>query len=688
MKKLRIIFLFKTLIFLILSFSSIEFIKAEQHAVFLLDPAGMEKNGPLLKELKFAQEQDVENIIITKSILLRFIENRLEQSKDAFSKYSVFHIPETQFFVLCNVEDKNSDKDLDKVLEERGFKENNFNKITYKNEEGMVDVIPFFHKINAIEFPKEVSIEDLKKIFVTKDESEKNGNCPVLWSFHMAGHGRAGKDPFIIGLRPEVVQDFLRFFNKCAKTVFLTSCFIGEKVRDFLHFKKDINNDEIFEELNYLLIVGAVSEEPTYPEWDLNFKDFFAALDNGNLKKAIRSIVSFKRIPGGEFHGTSNIPQILFPRGISFQATQFDEKIKVLNRVLLRAHEIEKKPISVYKDEFFKKVKVKNESGKDEGFIFKKIEKINDKVALIVYPSIVDVEVKVRPKYFDNEKIFDFTSHVYSRFPTAYELILDKVVGFKAIPNRDRNVLNIIKEADFRRELFKKLSDFQKYPLLNSLLFKQTLDKCDEDVERCLKENSFIYPKFISMYPGTIFNGNKEQKSIVDNYFSKITLVNDNKELKKLMPSSVGVLNFVRDAFLDVGHRSSKKVFLIKEVEGPNDFALIAEIQELLGNGNSIFKDFSKDKILTLEDVIVKTRGGKDAVAKISFKIKGQDKAYRFSFKEDELKDNSDNIWPFRTYNEKRHNKKFAKLSQIIHGKRRIENGETKSSFVQHPAIA
>ena len=174
------------------------------------------------------------------------------------------------------------------------------------------------------------------------------------------------------------------------------------------------------------------------------------------------------------------------------------------------------------------------------------------------------------------------------------------------------------------------------------------------------KYTSLFFPQFISMIPGSYTN----------NHFNEIFLLKG------------GIINFIRDSFLDIAQRTSAKFFYIEKLHGINDISLLIQASRLKRGINEphLLEKLlvtKKNKTITLDKVIIYTQFNPSTYAnefKIMFSI--DNTAWEFSDKD------ITNRW-FKTYSWNFIPTDLKKLYEFFN---KMYESIKKETFVPEPA--
>lgn len=193
---------------------------------------------------------------------------------------------------------------------------------------------------------KEDSILDiLKNVF--KLEKSDTASSPI-WNIIIHGHGQ--KNSIIGGLSIENMQKVLLFLNNNINvgTLLIESCSAGGINSSLLQLDQTIGNNTLIQ-LHYTLIIGSISDEPTYADNASSTKwmHFFSKASSEESLADIIKILNVQQKSKLDPFGSANIPQVWIPGGFGFQTYQVDKRIKIISKALTIAHEDENRPIEI-----------------------------------------------------------------------------------------------------------------------------------------------------------------------------------------------------------------------------------------------------------------------------------------------------------------------------------------------------
>ena len=302
-----------------------------------------EKTEAVTQEFSYALQAGFFPIVVSQSIAYNYLVRKRDkrwQDNVSFDQWKLFDIPDTQFLLFM------PKRYLTYYQPHTGF---NLRKLSYAShllKDPYRSLISWLKKTKAPKSPK-FYIRDFEKLFVATNEKKQ-----PIWDIIFSGHG--SYDPIHIGgLAPSDMQQILTFFARIpTATFYLASCYAGGKNIDLLQFEKAIDNRYI-KPLNYILIVGGITDTPTVVERDAQqfYHGFFdlAAKREGKGKMLDNLLVEINRmnLASGSPHGTTNIPQVWLPGGLGFQTFNIDKRVASLGPVKVRVHEEENKPINL-----------------------------------------------------------------------------------------------------------------------------------------------------------------------------------------------------------------------------------------------------------------------------------------------------------------------------------------------------
>ncbi len=256
-----------------------------------------------------------------------------------------------------------------------------------------------------------INIETLNKMIV---------NPSIAKRIYLTGHAsyypewRSPEKSYAQLTAPQYIS-FLRHLDKTGgQFLYISTCWAGGLNLFKMHheqIKESAKN--IFSKVyvTYPIVVGALTEAPTKVSFEAKFKQFFGELDDFfNRRKKILHWVRkpFEKIVKAFAEKSLwNIPSIRFP-GINqfFQAIQVDAQVQLITYPILLAHELA-----------FKANKLPTQA-----FIIK------DKKAILLYPSMVRVPIKIEGTVPYMISMIPGKAHHYIQELDAHNTSLDELV--------------------------------------------------------------------------------------------------------------------------------------------------------------------------------------------------------------------------------------------------------------------
>lgn len=263
--------------------------------------------------------------------------------------------------------------------------------------------------------------------------------------------------------------------------------------------------------------------------------------------------------------------------------------------------------------------------------IEKKSIEIKGKSNVLIYPNVINAPLDISPT---------------SRSDISEEM---KISQWRFLPNfneffRGFGVVQNIKEIVSEKA--------ESFPTLNG------------KISSLKKTRNEIFPNLISMGFGDS-----------SNRFLSINVIGSQTQ---------GVINFIRDSFLDINRRKTTKTFLIDKLTGPNDLALLLEairaLKAYTHDGepeylvqSDLEKDIQNKDNITLKNVIIETTGIKfqnkagdiESRVKTSIEFATDNAAWKFAFDgQNIVKDQP--LWDFKKIKIKKHTDKFDEKSRSL----------------------
>ena len=437
----------------------------------------------------------------------------------------------------------------------------------------------------------------------------------------------------IAGMSSEDMVNTLLFFNDKlnTKSVRISTCSAGGRNLDLMRIK---NNIPI--RIKYLLLVDSITDAPTgltlkqernYFFFDI--KGYFEALENfqgeyNSFVEKLNAIKAKKRILPAEaekeikseieelekssgfngilkelslledwyfdFSGPNSFPQIWIPEVGWFQTFN---TVKITDASIIKA---------LAAPEFIKNEEVEIEDVRENP------------------PKVKKVRIKSRLKKMDFAESGTLEIKGTLALPLYSEIVFTNI-----------NIISgcVSMFSDKLIKLHPWLSNLYKYfpsiPCLDSLYTGVNI-----------KKDFYIYPQIISMQHGDSLN-----------LFAKISL----PPVGNPTPQN-GILNFLRDSFLILRERESKKIFFIKELEGYNDFSVILRKNDKFREG--LGDEATVPQQINMQNVFIETFGYDDGThINISFEF--NKKAWVLSYsakdlnpKNPVLANKAQSLWNFK----------------------------------------
>lgn len=489
--------------------------------------------------------------------------------------------------------------------------------------------------------PKKIPLknmpDDLGKIFITITYSKETSlaiHQPKAWEgpildVYLTGHGEL-RPPLISTFTPDEIQTLLTFFNNKLRlgALIISSCFVGgENLRNF-KFKKDINNEQIFYPLNFIIMVQSVGDLLNFTASRLSItgKQFFISIfdilknlgkdEQHSFESLLKDITILDQ--SSSIHVAENIPQIILPGGIEIQSLTPSDNVLVLGKVKAEVAEIENKPIFIYP---------KRRSSQS---------KYEFPLNVLVYPEAIMSTLIIQSSYI-KDSLKGKIQNVWQYLPTFADLV--------------RENKSIIKHY---KTFF--TSDFSI---------------------ATLEASNYLYPNILSMIHGN-----------ASHYFKKIVF----KE--NALDGTGGVLMGIRDSFLNIAGRPTKKKFCIDTLEGPNDISLILKTIRIIRKNlkklhtlETLLPKNSDDIIL--KNITIKTQAKDidpiETIASIKFQIK--DTAWGFKYNSrywlpEYQQYYKPQLWDFKQINITKYEKEYQKsITKIL--KKKLSATEPQKSLIE-----
>lgn len=215
-------------------------------------------------------------------------------------------------------------------------------------------------------------------------------------------------------------------------------------------------------------------------------------------------------------------------------------------------------------------------------------------------------------------------------YPSAVQAPLNiKATSYTEIPQLPKEWEQLPTFLDIMRS--SPRMPFFNYMFTNKNVFPKTYSKMG-DIERTPQNKDmkfYLFPNILSMIRGN-----------ANHFFSKITVTAPNP--------FVGVLQFIRDSFLDLEGRLSEKGFWIETLEGPNDLSLTLEA---LRAKNQNLEPSEFEKTTTLQDSLILKNihitTSYNQVLKVEITFECNESAWIFNFDP-----TSQRLWDFQKIND------------------------------------
>ncbi|MFH1644109.1 MAG: leucine-rich repeat domain-containing protein [bacterium] len=298
-------------------------------------------------------------------------------------------------------------------------------------------------------------LEGIIKIF--KKDSD------YWWNIILAGHG--APEEFIAGMTKNDFKSLMQFLNQPNINTFFfyyDTCFGGGT--NLVEAYEIIKQSIIDVPLLKFMVVSGTTRSVVSQVVDTNYFDLFLNLnellnffqlppeEQKNLgPDPINGLLKLVKNKIGKYILSSNFPLIKFPNSKFFISIRKNPRVFVINNVLLKKHQIEKKEIEIPKD-------------------------VN---ILFVYPNIVDVPVKITGK--KSPLIYSLdpgpTIHFFKEIVVEnvkqfdpFDLIIDyfkeeeegKIFIVKEIISKDMTYKNVVTDPE-KEDIFYKKNNFFYY---------------------------------------------------------------------------------------------------------------------------------------------------------------------------------------------------------------------------------
>ena len=581
---------------------------AQRHAplLILFDPVELDNLGAITLQLASAIRAREYPIIASSVLLSKLLKKAIESDAKpsdenaefrnlslTFDNWNLHITPSSALAVLIP-------KKFSKMFPDLGIKISSIANVSnllpgaLKGKEKIKDFLPLIEDLGE-EFPAQGLIKDFSRIFFTKNELDPQ-KLPI-WDILISGHGLPKPVSIIAGMPPEALNKILSFFDTDLNvgTVMIDSCMSGGENLNFLEFEQS----GAPKNHPYILIVASVSDSPTIiasTGYLKGFWDFFnlaAQLsDKGESLNALLRIIPNSAI-------SQNISPEMIPPAAKNILSVFVRQSPNIPQVWLP----NTKGFQTFNIDQY--VFVLGKVTAQVGFENKKPIIIKDKKVVLIYPYIVKVPLFVLPWVQKNVD------------PTMINTYLAKTLTWGDMPLTTEPAFWALVDPARQKELGQIIQT--DYPILPRLYERPDF--------------SYVFPQFISMTRGDTAQ-----------IFSHIIISNPK------MPTPMdGMIRFIRDAFLDISKRTTRKTFLIEKLQGYNDISLLIQTARIAKSIKDIHPleillASKKNQLITLENVIIETQYDLDTdqnIISVSFKIDNSS----WQFSSNDIK----NLWP-QTY--------------------------------------
>lgn len=459
----------------------------------------------------------------------------------------------------------------------------------------------------------------LENLFLQQKHADRVLRQPARsnWIIYIVGHG--GMHGSITGLHNYDLRELLDFFDNHLHTrlVYLDSCYIGGRNKQLLLRKEG-------KPYSFSLIAGGITDQPTlaFPD-HMSFESFFSRVEQN-------------RTPIFDSHTTHHLLDAARFLAPTISAATSRHGLTCLPQLLAPG-------TSTFEV-----------LGKDQSTISLDNDPEEEKIWCIEKSAILLYRT------FYNTPLYITPAREVAQFPDDSPYIA----------------------ADYLN-----IHSFESFPLLKSLrslnsfilkLKKKKMSPCTilKEARDHYSPPTALFPTFISMLHPDPFTTRFSKEEITYHRFKEIEV--DNKVGAVASPF-FGLLRFLYDAFLDIGNRHSKNVFLIDKLTGYNDFGLFFELyyhaQPHTSPARRDFFLFECPANLTLTNVVITT--GEKTVSKdtipageecfefyISFECNNHCWQYRFGGSESAFAQAVP--WAFKKASQDAHRIMYARLSNRV----------------------
>ncbi len=405
----------------------------------------------------------------------QILKNYLERKKEIPDIYEIFKLNNSDLYLLLprGISFKNA-FNLENATE-TSVKKLNDSLNNWPNDKG------YYNSDNWL--------EGIKSIF-------KRGTV-YWWNIVLMGHGSLEK--WIAGLSSEDFKGLIGFLNSSDLNIFLffyDTCFGGGStlVNIYKTMKESIAD---ILPLKFMVISGTTRERSSHSIFT-DFSDLFNKLQNLlNFEKlnkeqqekigsdpidALLKIIKKNVI---DQNLTIDIPLIKFPNTQFFISVRKDTRVKVINNVLVKKHQLEKTPIEI--DEKIK--------------------------AIFVYPNIIDVPINIKGSRIPQIVSLDpgATVHCFSKIKTKNshnKLIQNlfsakkekpewkekgKIFIVKELINGSDEYIDVVVNSESNVAFYKKYNFFYKMQDESETFIKEDVFK--KEITKILQKNINLYYK-------------------------------------------------------------------------------------------------------------------------------------------------------------------------------------------------
>jgi hypothetical protein len=447
-------------------------------------------------------------------------------------------------------------------------------------------------------------------------------NLSSSWNIYIAGHGSVNGS--IAGTQVAHLNRLLEFFNTNLNVnlVYIMSCFLGGSNKYSL-------TSESSTPYHFYLVLGSITDCVAVAHYtDIKLGNFFIAVEkkpaksadiNTYLKKALKHITTIK-ISTWSRHGMTSVPQVCRPGEKTYAALALDETI-----VSLRKDSLSPRPnpsmtresatpsptsftnTPLKSSQSFKPTTPPEESTEPPQLL--------GKLALLLYEMKYDSPLNIAPTQIDLGILSG--KHPFSNIPTTIDLLTPEI--FELLQTGEMPAWTAA--MDLIQPITTSTS------ACNASGTQRGKALLAEITPRVAPPNA-LFPVFISMI---------HHQTSSHSMFHHFAEINVSNRINGVVSPFMGLLHFLRDAFLDASHRKSKNIFLVDALRGFNDFSIFFELFKTSARISPFEKALQPhvNQHIILHNVLIQTEGRMGAYAdameiKIAFHLDGQ--AWSFSF--------------------------------------------------------